>query len=81
VSDEQLVEIYRGGGGNTQAELIRAVLAGSGIDCVAQGGWAGSQYPVNVGSMGQFAILVRAEDADRAREVLEVASPPLQDDD
>ncbi len=68
--DEELVEVYRGGGGEPVAQVLRSVLEGAGIECLVTGGWVGSQYPANVGGMGEFGLLVRAEDADRARAAL-----------
>jgi Putative prokaryotic signal transducing protein len=74
--DEKLVEIYRGYGGPSRFELLRSVLAGNDIDCVVQGGEISAAYPVNVGNLSEFAILVREEDAEVAGELLkEVALP------
>ncbi|MDQ3987025.1 MAG: DUF2007 domain-containing protein [Actinomycetota bacterium] len=69
-SHGDLVEVYRGGGGDPRALMLKAALAGSGIESVIRAGWAGAQHPVNVGGMGEFALLVRQQDAARAREVL-----------
>ncbi|MDQ4026367.1 MAG: DUF2007 domain-containing protein [Actinomycetota bacterium] len=63
------VEIYQGGGGQFRAEMLRSLLSGSGIEAVVRGATIGA-YPTNVGVSGQFAILVRAEDADRAADLL-----------
>ena len=71
MTDTELVEVYRGGGGEPVAQVLRSVLEDAGIECMISGSWGGSQYPINAGPMGDFAILVRAEDADRAREALD----------
>jgi Putative prokaryotic signal transducing protein len=70
VTDEDLIEVYRGGGGEPVAQILRSVLEGAGIECLVTGSWGGSQYPINAGPMGEFALVVRAEDADRARAAL-----------
>lgn len=63
------VEVYRGGGGQFRAEMLRSLLSGSGIESVITGG-ATVGYPTNVGPSGEFAIVVRAQDADRAADLL-----------
>ena len=68
---EETVEVYRGSGGPARAELLRSVLEGSGIECFVTGGFGASgAYPVNVGDLGQFGLLVHERDAERARELL-----------
>ncbi len=62
-------EVYRGGGGQFRAEMLRSLLSGSGIESVITGG-ATAGYPTTVGPSGEFAIVVRAEDADRAADLL-----------
>ncbi|MGH2751932.1 MAG: putative signal transducing protein [Actinomycetota bacterium] len=69
MSDEQFVAVYQGGGGPPQFELLRSVLAGSGIDCVIEGGTVGP-YPVNVGGLGEFTVYVKEADAEDAVELL-----------
>ncbi|MDQ3952173.1 MAG: DUF2007 domain-containing protein [Actinomycetota bacterium] len=63
------VEVYRGGGGQFRAEMLRSLLSGSGIESVVTGG-ASSGLATNIGAIGEFAIVVRAEDAERAAEIL-----------
>lgn len=69
--DEELIEIYRGGGGHFQAEMIRSLLAGSGIEAISVGDQWHATYPSNVGAIGEFRILVRAPDAEAATELLD----------
>lgn len=64
------VEVYRGGGGQFRAEMLRSLLSGSGIESVITGG-ASSGLAMNIGATGEFAIVVRAEDAERAGALLE----------
>ena len=63
-------EVYRGGGGQFRAEMLRSLLSGSGIESVVTGG-ASSGLATNIGAIGEFAIVVRAEDAERAAEILQ----------
>ncbi|MDQ3915915.1 MAG: DUF2007 domain-containing protein [Actinomycetota bacterium] len=66
---DEFVEVYQGGGGQFRAEMLRSLLSGSGIESILTGG-ATPGYPTNVGVSGQFAIVVRASDAERAVELL-----------
>jgi shikimate 5-dehydrogenase len=66
---DDFVEVYRGGGGQFRAEMLRSLLSGSGIESVVAGGSA-SGLATNIGAIGEFAIVVRATDADRAAEIL-----------
>ena len=65
----EFVEVYAGGGGQFRAEMLRSLLSGSGIESIVDGG-ATAGYPTTVGLSGQFRILVRAEDGERAAELL-----------
>ncbi len=65
------VEVYRGGGGQFRAEMLRSLLSGSGIESVITGGASSSGLAMNIGATGEFAIVVRAEDAERAGALLE----------
>ncbi|HEV2757796.1 MAG TPA: DUF2007 domain-containing protein [Actinomycetota bacterium] len=66
---EEFVEIYQGGGGQFRGEMLRSLLSGSGIEAIVRGAAIGL-YPTNVGVSGEFAILVRANDADRAADLI-----------
>ena len=66
---DDFVEVYRGGGGQFRAEMLRSLLSGSGIESIISGG-ATAGYPTTVGTSGEFAIVVREADAERARELL-----------
>jgi hypothetical protein len=71
VSPEELVEIYRIGGG-PGAEMIKSLLEANGIQCVLSGG-QDAAYPLTVGPMAQVRIMVRVDDADRAEELVAAA--------
>ena len=70
MTDEKLVEIYRGGGGPLQAGLIRSVLEGSDIACVVDGFGLGGAYPVTVGGLAEFKVYVKESDAGDAVALL-----------
>jgi hypothetical protein len=70
MTDERLVEIYSGGGGPHQAELIRSLLEGSDIACVVSGFGMGGAYPVNVGGLAEFKVYVKESDAEDAAALL-----------
>ena len=67
---DDFVEVYRGGGGQFRAEMLRSLLSGSGIESVITGG-AASGLATNIGAIGEFAIVVRRTDAERAAEILQ----------
>lgn len=77
---EELVEIYRGGGGPPHAAIIHSVLEDAGIESSVQSGGLSAAYPVTVGALGEFSVWVRATDAADAAEVLKAATeePPPQ---
>jgi hypothetical protein len=53
-----------------EAELAKSALQSAGIDCMIQADTAGGMRPHLAVGTGGYRILVRAEDADAAREVL-----------
>lgn len=69
VSEPEYVEIYRVG--SLDAEMVRSVLEGNEIECMLTGSGMGGAYPMNVGTLGSAGVLVRTEDVQRARELIE----------
>lgn len=67
---DDFVEVYRGGGGQFRAEMLRSLLSGSGIESVITGG-VSSGLAGNIGAIGEFAIVVRRAEAERAAELLQ----------
>ena len=80
--DDELVEVALAHG-HVQAEMLRSVLRGSGIESAVTGEgetW-GVAYPVSVGPMSRVSILVRPQDEERARALIEDADPAGVDTD
>ena len=65
-----------------QAEILRGLLEAQGISVALSQEAAGSVMPVDVGAFGQVEILVAAEQATRAREILDELDrqPPSSDE-
>jgi hypothetical protein len=64
-----------------QAEILRGLLEAEGITVVLSQEAAGSVLPVDVGAFGQVELLVPADQAARAREILDgVAGQPSSED-
>jgi uncharacterized protein (UPF0371 family) len=57
-----------------EADLARSALEAAGIEAVLHFDTAGEMYPSDGGS--GYEVVVRAEDAAAAREVLEVPAQP-----
>lgn len=72
------VEVYRGGGGPFKADLLKATLDQEGIECIVSSPTAIAEHPLTVGPMGEFRLLVRAGDRERAEEVIKGLLSPVQ---
>ncbi len=53
-----------------EAEMIKDLLESGGIDAVLRSSKV-SPFPVNVGKIGEIKILVRKEDEESARKLIE----------
>jgi hypothetical protein len=53
-----------------QAEILRDLLEAEGISVALSQEAAGSVLPVDVGAFGQVELLVPADQAERARQIL-----------
>lgn len=73
-----LVEVARVYG-PFEAELIKSVLESQGIPSVIRGRTAPFVYPLTVDGLAEFKVLVRKDDAEKARDL--VAARPAPDDD
>ena len=65
------IVIYRGHGGPGQADFFRATLEEAGIGCLVRSATSVASHPFTVGPMGEFEILVAADDSARAQQVIE----------
>jgi hypothetical protein len=59
--------------GRTAAHIIVAALHANSIEARIRGEAAGELYGLTLDGMGEVSVLVRAADADRARELLKAA--------
>ena len=56
--------------GEAEANLIRSVLAAHGIESMFATRIAQSVYPISVDGLGEIKVMVRAEDEERARQII-----------
>ena len=75
--DDELEQVYVGP--PNQAEIVRSVLEGNGIDAMLRGSGASGAYPINVGALAETHVLVAAQDAEDARQLLRVDEAPSSD--
>lgn len=62
-----------------QAEFARSVLAGSGIDSFLDVPHTAALFPHYVVAAGWVSLFVRAEDLERARDILSAADAASDD--
>jgi hypothetical protein len=67
--NSKLVEIYIARG-EAEAQIIKGMLDSYGIPSLLKAQASPSVHVFTVDGMGQVAVLVRAEDADDARELI-----------
>lgn len=68
-----IVEVYRAYG-HTDAQVMRSVLEGSGIDAfVGANVLASSVYRFTVGSVSEMSVCVKAPEEKRARDLVKAA--------
>ena len=68
-------------GSGPEAELAKSVLEAAGIDAMIQADSVGGMRPHVAWASGGYKLLVREEDADDAREVLEPGDDTSLDDE
>ncbi len=66
----KLVEVHTAHG-EMQAQMIRSILEGDGIDSMLKGETIRLTHGITVDGLAEVKILVREEDENRAREVIE----------
>lgn len=65
----ELVEVWKAQG-EIDAQIIRSVLEGDGIEAMLSGEAVRLTHGFTVDGLAEVKILVREEDAERAREVI-----------
>jgi hypothetical protein len=75
MDEEALVVVYTAG--RMDAEVVRSMLEGDGIETRIDNPGAVAAYPVNVGAMGEARLLVKASDEPRARDLIGNAEPEI----
>lgn len=65
----ELVEVWTAHG-EMDAQVIRSVLEGDGIESMLSGESVRLTHGITVDGLAEVKILVREEDAERAREVI-----------
>jgi hypothetical protein len=76
MSEAELV-IVRTFGNSTEADIARSALDAAGIDSMIQADTAGGTRPHLAWAGTGFRILVRAEDAAAARNILDVPAKQI----
>jgi 3-isopropylmalate dehydratase small subunit len=77
--DANLVVVHAFGSGS-EADMAKGALEAAGIDAMIQADSAGGMRPHLAWASGGFKVLVREEDVDAARDVLEPPSEVGVDD-
>ena len=77
MDEAELVAVFTGS--PRDAEMLRAALAGSDIEAVIQSSGIGGAYPVNVGDLAKTMLLVRTDDADAARDLINAGDSHMLD--
>lgn len=67
--DMATVEVYRVQG-EVEADIIKSLLAASGIENTSTGNAVQSVLPFTVDGLGELRIMVKEEDAEKARELI-----------
>lgn len=65
----ELVQVYRAQG-ELDAQVVRSLLEANAIDCMLSGESVRLTHGLTVDGLAEVKILVRAEDAERARDVI-----------
>ena len=76
MSDADLVVVHAFGA-RPEADLAKSALEAAGIDSMIQADSVGGMRPHVAWASGGFKLLVREEDAEAARDVLELPAQQL----
>ncbi|MEX0787781.1 MAG: DUF2007 domain-containing protein [Anaerolineales bacterium] len=62
-----------------EAEIASGALRAAGVECLLSGEGARTAFPVQVGPLGRIDVLVRSEDASRAKLLLgSIGAKPIE---
>ncbi|NNE09757.1 MAG: hypothetical protein HKN20_14445 [Gemmatimonadetes bacterium] len=61
---------------DSEALVIRSLLESNGIHVVMRSSLVQSVHPITVDGVGKVRVLVRPEDEEKARELLDTGSQP-----
>jgi len=79
MSDANLVVVHAFGTG-PEADMAKSALEAAGIDAMIQADSVGGMRPHVAWASGGFKLLVREEDAEAARDVLEPDEAGIDDE-
>jgi hypothetical protein len=65
--------------GLAEADVIKSFLESNGIECIYRGSVAASVYPLTTDGMGEIHILVKDEDFETAKALLEKPEIPPEE--
>jgi len=74
MADADLVVVHSFGT-QMEADMAKSALASAGIACMIQADSAGGLRPHIAWASGGFKVLVRDDDLEEARRVLEISEP------
>ena len=61
--------------GRAEAEVIKGYLESNGVECLFQSQVVHSVHPFTVNGLGEVKIVVREEDYEKAKRLMEERSP------
>ncbi len=61
--------------GRAEAEVIKGYLQSNGIECLFQSQVVHAVHPFTVNGLGEVKIMVKEEDFERAKRLMEERSP------
>lgn len=72
MASDELVPVFVASG-EIEAQVIRSLLEANGVDCMLSGESVRLTHGLTVDGLAEVKILVRAEDEERARDVIDNA--------
>jgi len=78
--NEKLVEVYKAKG-ESQAEIIKGLLESFGIPSILKSNAAPSAFQFTVDDMGEYKVMVREQDVEVARGLIESEGDKIKGED